>query len=108
MRFALLAYAEAAPELTDRIRDRLTASGELVHLVELADGGHTRTLSTGAAGVLARDGELDEPGRRLVAFGIVDCESYDRATHLAARLVSGLPGAVAVRPVMTTTGSLDV
>lgn len=67
----------------------LEASGELVETRALAAPVHTRRLRGGAGGAaLVTDGPYAETEEVLAGYWIVDCESFDRATEIAARLAA--------------------
>jgi hypothetical protein len=124
VKYILLAYADpadpvdgrppqpprhgAAEFFQDRMRFQLAGTGELVSLEGLADDAHTRTLWRAPEGVRALDGLTGEGAGSLIGFGIVDCESHDRAIQIAAGVIAGMPGSIAVRPLMDSAGALDV
>jgi hypothetical protein len=75
----------------------LAESGELVETRGLAAPVHTRRV-TGRlrAGVpVVTDGPYAETQEVLAGYWVVECESFDRATEIAARL-AGAPGPDAV------------
>ncbi|WP_214321279.1 YciI family protein [Nonomuraea sediminis] len=87
MQFMIMTYGEAATEPFDR---RLAGSGELVDKRVLADPVNTRRFGPG-------DPAAEES---VAACWVVDCDSFDRATEIATRLLaSPVPGHADVRPV---------
>jgi hypothetical protein len=66
----------------------LAESGELVETRGLAAPVHTRRVGGGLqAGVpVVTDGPYAETQEVLAGYWIVECESFDRATEIAARL----------------------
>lgn len=66
----------------------LSQSGELVETRGLAAPVHTRRVGGGLrAGVpVVTDGPYAETQEVLAGYWIVECESFDRATEIAARL----------------------
>ena len=92
----------------------LEDSGELVETRALAAPVHTRRLRTRAGAPVVTDGPFAETTEVLAGYWIVECQSFDRATAIAARL-SGCPGpaeAVArayadVRPLIDSQDELE-
>lgn len=76
----------------------LAESGELVDGQGLAAPVHARRVRLDAGAPVVTDGPYPETQEVLAGYWIVDCESFDRVTALAARLV-GCPG-----PAGTLTG----
>ncbi len=65
----------------------LADSGELVETRALTAPVHTRRVSAGSDGnPVVTDGPYAEAQEVLAGYWIVDCESFDRATELAAKL----------------------
>ncbi len=82
------------------LSDELAASEELV-------ASETLTSPTLGKGVAVRDGQVittDGPfaaaKEHLSGFFLVDCETLERATEIAARIPEATLGLVEVRPVM--------
>jgi hypothetical protein len=92
----------------------LTESGELVDTRALADPVHTRRLQTRSGAAVVTDGPFAETTEVLAGYWIVECESFDRATAIAARL-SGCPGPpevaarayADVRPIVESRDELE-
>ena len=94
----------------------LVESGELVETRGLTAPVHTRRIQGLQNGVpVVTDGPYAETQEVLAGYWIVECESFDRATEIAARL-SKCPApddvaarAVAdVRPIAESQADLDV
>ncbi len=91
----------------------LAESGELVDAQGLIAPVHTRRIRLREGVPVVTDGPYAETEEVLAGFWLVDCESFDRATELAARLTS-CPGPehvrdrayVDVRPVAESQGDL--
>jgi hypothetical protein len=93
----------------------LADSGELVETRGLTAPVHTRRIQLQGGVPAVTDGPYPETEEVLAGFWIVDCESFDRATEIAAR-ISACPspdGAYAdsfvdVRPIADSAAELDV
>ena len=92
----------------------LAESGELVETRGLTAPVHTRRIQLRNDVPVVTDGPYAESQEVLAGYWIVECESFDRATELAARLTK-IPGpaylrerAVAdVRPIADSRAELD-
>lgn len=49
---------------------------------------------------MASEGPFAESKEVLASFAIVDCDSHDRATEIAASIVESVGDTVEVRPIM--------
>lgn len=87
----------------------LVESGEYVDGVGLPAPVHTRRVSAPEGVPVVTDGPYPETQEVLAGFTIVECESFDRATEIAAQLAAtphpdsadlGRPWYVDVRPVL--------
>jgi hypothetical protein len=85
----------------------LIESGELLEARGLAAPVHSRRLQTRAGVPVVTDGPFAETTEVLASYWIVECESFDRATAIAAKLSSspGPPEVIArayvdVRPIV--------
>ncbi|GAA3016670.1 YciI family protein [Streptosporangium longisporum] len=68
---------------------RLTESGELVETRALAAPVHTRRVQNGSAGTpIVTDGPYAETQEVLAGYWIVQCDSFDRATEIAAEFAN--------------------
>ena len=92
----------------------LAASGELVDARGLTAPVHTRRIRLREGAPVVTDGPYAETEEVLAGFWLIDCESVDRATEIAARLTA-CPGPahvrdrayVDVRPVAESRDELD-
>lgn len=71
----------------------LVESGELVETRGLTHPVHTRRVQLQEGVPVVTDGPYAETYEVLAGYWIVDCESFDRATEIAARLAA-CPGPV--------------
>lgn len=93
----------------------LAESGELVETRGLVAPVHTRRIQLQQGVPVVTDGPYAETYEVLAGYWIVDCESFDRATAIAARLAScPVPAGVAqaavadVRPIAESRAELDL
>jgi hypothetical protein len=82
----------------------LVASGELVHTEALADASTAHRLPATEGMNLASDGPFAEAKEQLAGFFVVDCDDFDRAIEIAARIPESGLGLVEVIPTMTYSG----
>jgi hypothetical protein len=101
----------------EKFNQDLTESGELVETRGLAAPVHTRRVSGRLQeGVpVVTDGPYAETQEVLAGYWIVECESFDRATEIAARLAEvpapdfvGESAYVDVRPVAESQAELEL
>lgn len=89
-------FAAMGAFMTD-LNQRLTESGELVETRGLAAPVHTRRVQNGPAGTpVVTDGPYAETQEVLAGYWVVECDSFDRATEIAAEL-AGCPAPEHVR-----------
>ena len=69
----------------------LAESGELVDTQGLTAPAHTRRIQLQAGVPVVTDGPYAEAEEVLAGYWIVECDSFDRATQIAARLTDA-PG----------------
>lgn len=93
----------------------LVASGELVETRGLTAPVHTRRVHLQNGVPVVTDGPYAETAEVLAGYWIVECDSFDRATEIAARLATcPAPAGVAqaamadVRPIAESGAELDV
>jgi hypothetical protein len=91
-------------EEVDAQMAQLTASGELVGGEALADPSNTRTVSVQEGVPVVTDGPLAEAKEHFGGYLMVDCESVERATEIAARWPNARFAAMEVRPLMDASG----
>ena len=93
----------------------LAESGELVETRGLTAPVHARRIELTDGVPVVTDGPYAETQEVLAGYWVVDCESFDRATQIAARL-SNCPGpadtaanaAVDVRPIADSRDELEL
>ncbi|MFC4122150.1 YciI family protein [Nonomuraea zeae] len=76
----------AMVEFMTSFNKELEEAGELVETRGLAAPVHTRRLHTKDGAPAVTDGPYAETQEVLAGYWIVECESFDRATEIAARL----------------------
>jgi hypothetical protein len=88
----------------------LAESGELVDAQGLTAPAHARRIQLRDGAPVVTDGPYPETQEVLAGYTIVECDGFDRATEIAARLVN--PDAdgeyVDVRPVLGGIGDLEL
>jgi hypothetical protein len=89
---------------------KLEESGELVDARGLTAPVHARRVQLQKGVPVVTDGPYPETQEVLAGYTIVECDSFDRATEIAAGLVN--PDAdgeyVDVRPIIVSVAELDV
>jgi hypothetical protein len=70
----------------EKFNKDLEESGELVETRGLAAPVHTRRLGSKDGVPVVTDGPYAETQEVLAGYWVVECESFDRATEIAARL----------------------
>ena len=93
----------------------LAESGELVETRGLANPVHTRRIRLQEGVPVVTDGPYAETQEVLAGYWIVECDSFDRATEIAARLAGcpGPPGVAErafadVRPIADSRDELEL
>jgi hypothetical protein len=90
--------------------EKLVESGELVDARGLSAPVHARRVQLQNRVPVVTDGPYPETQEVLADYTIVECESFDRATEIAAGLVN--PDAdgeyVDVRPIIEDVGELEL
>lgn len=94
---------ELGPEHAALIEE-LIESGEWVGGSVLADPSHTRTMRVRNGVTQTTDGPFGEAKEHLAGYDIVDCESFERALEIAARVPDSRLAGVEVRPLMEPGG----
>lgn len=89
----------------DAIMKELTESGELVGGEALADPSNTKSVRVRDGVPAITDGPLAEAKEHFGGYLIVECESAERATEIAARWPNSKFAAMEVRPIMDTSGT---
>ncbi|WP_405167790.1 YciI family protein [Nocardia sp. NBC_01499] len=76
----------AMVEFMTEFNKGLEESGELVETRGLVDPVHTRRIGSKGGAPFVTDGPYAETQEVLAGYWIVECESFDRATEIAAEL----------------------
>jgi hypothetical protein len=99
-------------EFMVRWNNDLVESGEFVDARGLTAPVHARRIRLREGSPVVTDGPYAETQEVLAGYTVVECESFDRATEIAAKLADA-PGRydpnwyVDVRPVAEGVGDLD-
>jgi hypothetical protein len=95
--------------------DELAESGELVETRGLTAPVHTRRVQLQNGVPVVTDGPYAETQEVLAGYWVVECDSFDRATEIAARMSNcPTPGGVwadafaDVRPIADSQADLEV
>jgi hypothetical protein len=107
VKYLVAIYGREHAATTGRVEavlDEITESGELIGEETLADPAGTRTVRVREGVPAIVEGPFGDAGEQLAGYVLVDCESIDRATEIAARLPRAGSGTVEVRPVMDLSG----
>ncbi len=101
---------EKMGQFMESFNKELAESGELVDTRGLTAPAHARRIQLRDGAAVVTDGPYAETQEVLAGYWIVECESFDRATEIAARL-TGIPGPVTeayadVRPVADSRNEL--
>jgi len=104
----------AMGQFMEAFNKRLVDSGELVETRGLTAPVYARRIQLQNSVPVVTDGPYAETQEVLAGYWIVDCESFDRATEVAAEL-SKCPGpgyasasVIDVRPVAESRNELDI
>lgn len=104
----------AMGEFMEKFTNDLIESGELVETRGLAAPVLTRRVGSKEGAVVVTDGPYAETHEVLAGYWVVECDSFDRATEIAARLNdTPAPEAVRaaayadVRPIMESREDLE-
>jgi hypothetical protein len=88
----------------DAIMKELTESGELIRGEALADPSQTRTVRVRDGVPAVTDGPFIEAKEQFAGYLLVDCDTSERATEIAARWPDARHWAMEVRPVIHQSG----
>ena len=88
----------------DTLMAELTASGELVGGEALAEPKQTRSIRGQNGMPVVTDGPLAEAKEHFGGYLIVECDTPERATEIAARWPNARFAAMEVRPIMNAGG----
>ena len=106
---------EAMGAFMESFNKELADSGELVDTRGLTAPAHARRIQLHGGVPVVTDGPYPEAEEVLAGYWIVECDSFDRATEIAARLTR-IPGpahlreraeAIDVRPIADSRAELD-
>jgi hypothetical protein len=89
----------------DTIMAELTASGEWIGGEGLAHPSQARTVRVRGGVPAITDGPFVESKEQLAGYCLLECESLDRATEIAARWPDAHYAAVELRPLMSASGT---
>ncbi|MER7011968.1 YciI family protein [Saccharopolyspora sp. NPDC000359] len=98
---------EERAELTrqaEAMHQEIIESGEFVGGEALADPLTARTVRVRDGALAATDGPFIETKEQLAGYLVVDCDSLERASEIAAQIPDARFGAVEVRPMMGASG----
>lgn len=101
---------QATLDFMAELNAELLASGELVDGAGLADPALARTVHRRGSAVVTTDGPFAESKEVLGGYWVLDCDSYDRALEVAARVVAFHhgPETIEVRPIMDPDRGLEM
>jgi hypothetical protein len=91
----------------EALKAELEASGELIVTEALADPERAKRVSASQGRPVTSDGPFPEAKELLGGFFLIDCESEERATEIAARVPEAGLGLVELRPVRELEDFLD-
>jgi hypothetical protein len=89
----------------DAVNKELSASGEFVGGAALAHAATGKTVRVRDGVPAITDGPFAEAKEQLAGYYVLDCESMERATEIAARDPAARLWAVEVRPIMDEAGA---
>jgi hypothetical protein len=101
-------FGEEGAELMgeiDALMKELTESGELVGTEALADPSNTKTVRVRGGVPAITDGPFAEAKEQLGGYLLIECESPERATEIAARWPNARFCAMEVRLLMDEAGT---
>jgi hypothetical protein len=86
------------------LNQELAASGELITAEALADPSLTRQVLVRDGRVSTTDGPFAEVKEQLAGFYLVDCDTIERATEIAARIPEAPVSILEIRPILSYSG----
>jgi hypothetical protein len=97
---------QEACDFYEQLGKELTESGEFVTTEGLALPTHTKTIRRReGGGPEVTDGPYAEVKEVLASYAIIDCESYDRAVEIGARIADAIGDTIEIRPIAAGFGS---
>jgi hypothetical protein len=88
----------------DELSKEIRESGEWIGGEALADPAASRTVRVRDGAPATTDGPFIEAKEQLAGYFIVDCESIERASEIAAGIPDARFAAIEVRPIMDYSG----
>jgi len=89
----------------DAVLEELTKSGELIGGEALADPSNTKTVRFVGGEAAVTDGPLAEAKEHFGGYLMVECDTIERATEIAAQWPSTKFSPMEVRPLMEQSGA---
>lgn len=86
------------------LNEDLAASGEMIVSESLADPSLAKHVIVREGQATTTDGPFAEVKEQLAGFYLVECDSMERATEIAAFIPEAEAGVIEVRPVRTFSG----
>lgn len=86
------------------LNEELAAAGEMIVSESLADPSLAKHVIVRDGKAMTTDGPFAEVKEQLAGFYLVECDSIERATEIAARIPEAEAGVIEVRPVRTFSG----
>jgi len=86
------------------LNEDLAGSGELIVTEALADPSMAKTVSVREGRTISSDGPFAEAKEFLAGIYLIECESMERATEIAASMPEAPIGEIEVRPIMDLGG----
>ncbi|OLF06140.1 hypothetical protein BLA60_32900 [Actinophytocola xinjiangensis] len=99
------ADVQEACEFYEVLGKELTESGEFVTTEGLEQPSHTKTIRKRPDGPEVTDGPYAELKEVLASYAIIDCQSYDRAVEIGARIADATGDTIEIRPTSAGFGS---
>jgi hypothetical protein len=96
---------QEACEFYEQLGKELTESGEFVTTEGLEVPSHTKTIRKRPHGPEVTDGPYAEVKEVLASYAIIDCQSYDRAVEIGARIADATGDTIEIRPIASGFGS---
>ena len=84
--------------------EQLVREAILIETGKLASAKHPAIVQVRAGGPLVTDGPFAESKEYLAGYYLIDCESYERALDLAAKIPDARYNAIEVRAVLDMSG----
>jgi hypothetical protein len=99
----------------ESFHQELVKSGELVDAQGLTAPVHARRVQSKGGVPVVTDGPYPETSEVLAGYTIVECDSFDRATEIGARMAACPPGPggaegnyLDIRPIVDGRGELEI